>query len=398
MTEEGKEMVEQQSQEVALAGAKGMFAPERVFRAMVKNFIANRALIDKVIAERLKPGVDFYVIGKNKSLSKPGAESLVSSRGGLFPTEPQFMMLAEEKDDTTGHVTFTMKVELWSGGEKLGEGMGTATSRESKFKYNWLWPSQLKELGIDKEGLRSRTIKDKGVQYRIERDVDQLNDQRNPVLKMCKKRCYVDAALNVTGASRYFTQDLEDHPDFAHAIQEPPKTVDATVESVTTNAPEGREPESWGDAEWVARDEAIQAGGDVEGIPTSKKPAKWGPFKGKITVMRDRIRWPEPEPNLPPADLPEDIDAPTAAEVINAEKEEPEGPPPPPEDDDIPFESGAGPTPGQRQTCVEADARKAGIANLPKWLKDNNFGTLASVCKSENKFKLVCTALRGAAK
>ena len=49
-----------------------------------------------------------------------------------------------------------------------------------------------------------------GRRYRVPSSVNETFDAANTVLKMAKKRSFIDAVLTVTGASRIFTQDLED--------------------------------------------------------------------------------------------------------------------------------------------------------------------------------------------
>ena len=57
--------------------------------------------------------------------------------------------------------------------------------------------------------------------YRIENDNPQ--DLANTILKMAKKRSFVDGILTVTGASRIFTQDIEDINDIVSPPPEPTK-------------------------------------------------------------------------------------------------------------------------------------------------------------------------------
>ena len=46
--------------------------------------------------------------------------------------------------------------------------------------------------------------------YLVEARKDERATQINTLLKMAKKRSFVDGILSITGASRIFTQDVED--------------------------------------------------------------------------------------------------------------------------------------------------------------------------------------------
>lgn len=68
--------------------------------------------------------------------------------------------------------------ELWYGGVKVAEGVGTANSEEAK------WVSQYRNSTPD--------------------------SLANTIMKMSKKRAFMDAIIAVSGVSDMFTQDLED--------------------------------------------------------------------------------------------------------------------------------------------------------------------------------------------
>jgi len=80
---------------------------------------------------------------------------------------------------------YTIQCTLWSRkyGIKMGDGMGNCNTGETRYCKR-------------KDGSK------------ITRD--QIFTLKNTVLKMAEKRAFVDATLSVTGASRIFTQDVED--------------------------------------------------------------------------------------------------------------------------------------------------------------------------------------------
>ena len=120
---------------------------------------------------------------------------------------PRFELGKTEKPD--GHITYDVKCLLYQGEQVIGEGVGCCSSMESKYRWRWVFPSELPE-GSNKEYLPHRF--DKGfTKYRI--DNENPADQANTILKIAKKRAFVDAILTRTGASRIFTQDLEEEQE-----------------------------------------------------------------------------------------------------------------------------------------------------------------------------------------
>lgn len=129
--------------------------------------------IEGVVAKTLKPYVDYGVIPgcKKPSLLKAGAEKLAAHYG--FSTSISIENRFENYDKRL--VAYEVKVTVYdTAGKIIAEGIGAANSLERKFM--------------------------KG----------DFFSQINTVLKMCKKRAYVDAVLTATGASSIFTQDMED--------------------------------------------------------------------------------------------------------------------------------------------------------------------------------------------
>lgn len=125
----------------------------------------------------MKPNVDYGIIPgcKKPSLLKAGAEKLAAFFG--FSTSISIENRVENYDKRL--VAYEVKVTVYDATGKIrAEGIGAANSQERKFL--------------------------KG----------DFFSQINTVLKMCKKRAYVDAILTATGASSIFTQDMEDIANF----------------------------------------------------------------------------------------------------------------------------------------------------------------------------------------
>src|SRR5690554_4610453 len=134
----------------------------------------------KIMSELLEEGVDYGRIPgvKKLVLYQSGAQQL----GLIFNFAPEFVIMNSVTDFSKDPVYVSYEVKcLLSNRESgifMGEGVGSCNSYERKYRY-----------------------------YRDKIENKDLLDRQNTYLKMAKKRAYVDAILNVTGASRLFTQD-----------------------------------------------------------------------------------------------------------------------------------------------------------------------------------------------
>jgi len=216
----------------------------------------------KLSKDVLKTDLDYGIIpGVSKpSLFKPGAEKLRFVYG--LQTETICVDKIFEKDEEIPYIDYTYRTTVKSpdGSRILATSEGNANSYESKFRFVWVNEANLPE-GVDKDHLatRSNTIQEfafaiekaetggkygkpaeywekwqkaitdgtakkiqrktsigktmdgwemGGLSYRIENpDVIGL---KNTIMKMADKRSFVGAILKATGASEFFTQDVED--------------------------------------------------------------------------------------------------------------------------------------------------------------------------------------------
>lgn len=193
----------------------------------VGGIVARKEKILEVMRSVMRDGQHYGTIpgcGDKPTLYKAGAEILATT----FALAPKFKIT--RTDMQGGHreyeIVCTM-VHIPSGLE-LGEGVGTCSTMESK--YRWRKGSRSCPECGSSALLRS---KDKpewfcwrkkggcGVTFPVEdkriteQNTDRVEnpdiaDQYNTVLKMAKKRAQVDATLTATGASDLLTQDLED--------------------------------------------------------------------------------------------------------------------------------------------------------------------------------------------
>lgn len=178
---------------------------------------------------------DFGVIpgtGTKPALLKPGAEKLCS----FFGLEPDFHEVTEDCDWTgekhAGEPFYYIRysVKLRRGGRTLGVGEGSCNSWESKYRwrqgrrkcpkcgqeaiiagreeYGGGWLCWKKQNGCgatyqdDDPAIKSQTA------GRIPNP--DIADVVNTIQKMAQKRALVAAVLIATGASEFYTQDIED--------------------------------------------------------------------------------------------------------------------------------------------------------------------------------------------
>ncbi len=174
---------------------------------------AKLVLVQQFIKDVMVDGQDYGVIpGTDKpTLLNPGADRL----NFLYGYARRIASKEENKDFATGHYDATVRVQLIHKGTGVvvGEGEGSCSTYESKYRYRWAYESQLPK-GIDKTALQSQTFKSKKdadkeyTKYRVENP--DLYDVWNTVLKMAIKRGYVAATLTATGLSGVFNQNEEE--------------------------------------------------------------------------------------------------------------------------------------------------------------------------------------------
>lgn len=165
----------------------------------------------QVVHANLIVGQDFGVIpGTSKpTLLKPGAEKITK----LLGLCDHYIIIDRQEDWTKPFFRYLVQCKLVpvsNDGIVVSEGFGECNSMESKYRYRWVWPSELPE-GFDKTKTIRKLVdtrKGKATQYRIEND--DVFTQVNTLIKMAKKRALVDAALSAGRLSNVFTQDIED--------------------------------------------------------------------------------------------------------------------------------------------------------------------------------------------
>lgn len=126
----------------------------------------------QIIHQAVVPGHDIGIIpGTDKpTLLKPGAEKIVMMMG----LSSRYEIMDKVEDYDKGFFAYNLKCVLSRNGLDICEGVGNCNSREKKY---------------------------------VNQDPYSI---ANTILKMAKKRAYVDASLSVASLSDIFTQDIED--------------------------------------------------------------------------------------------------------------------------------------------------------------------------------------------
>lgn len=174
--------------------------------------------MQNVVQKTLKKGHDFgEVPGTSKpTLLKPGGEKICM----LFGLNPEYEFLQTTEDYDKEFFSYNIRCTLFRNGQPVAQGVGSCNSKEKKYRY----------INVDKipENYvgQSEEFTDKygRVKYKINNpDICSLV---NTILKMAKKRAFIDAVLQVASLSEVFTQDIEDMGDFIQQEQDATLTLE----------------------------------------------------------------------------------------------------------------------------------------------------------------------------
>jgi hypothetical protein len=159
---------------------------QEVATLTLKNVKDRVNLVHNILETVMKKGTHYGEVpgcGKKMVLLKPGADVLAMT----FRLVPRFVV--ERTDLENGHREYSVTCTMTGpSGEVLGQGVGSASTMEKKYRYR-----------KDDSGKKIEN--------------EDIADVYNTVLKIAKKRAHIDATLTVTGAADLFTQDLIDEDD-----------------------------------------------------------------------------------------------------------------------------------------------------------------------------------------
>ena len=166
------------------------------------------ATFQAVIQKNLKESHDYGVIagaGSKPTLLKPGGEKICM----MFGLNPEYDFLERTENYKDGFFAYNIKCTLYRNGSAVSQGVGNCNSMEKKYRYI---NSDTVPAGVDESSVEKITDKYGRTKYKIPKP--HIADLVNTILKMAKKRAFIDAVLQVASLSDVFTQDLEDIKDF----------------------------------------------------------------------------------------------------------------------------------------------------------------------------------------
>jgi ssDNA-binding Zn-finger/Zn-ribbon topoisomerase 1 len=210
----------------------GQVATMESFAMSPDAIIARKRTLALVMEKVMKDGTHFGKIpgcGDKPTLLKPGAEAISST----FQLCPKYDINKVELGN--GHREYELVCSLYTpDGSFVGQGVGSCSTMEGKYRFRKAG-HKCPECGKEETIIKGKQQYGGGwVCYnkkggcgakfpdgdeRIENqnigkvEHDNPADYYNTVLKMGKKRAFVDAVLTATGASDIFTQDIEDMPE-----------------------------------------------------------------------------------------------------------------------------------------------------------------------------------------
>lgn len=222
----------------------------------VDEIIAQVRLIQEVMGKVMQEGEHFGKIpgcGDKKTLLQPGAQKLTMT----FRLAPEYEI--QESNLERGHKEYRVICTLKSiqSGTFVGQGVGCCSTMESKYRWRSAarkCPKCGKEtiikgkaeygggwLCFGKKGGCGAKWPDGAAEIESQSEAkvehDNPADHFNTVLKMAKKRAFVDATITATAASDIFTQDIGDaeNDDDSHAQE-------STTTKPSTQKPQGQRP------------------------------------------------------------------------------------------------------------------------------------------------------------
>lgn len=200
------------AENVQMAVSQGYDITPGNIEAEISKAVKARQYLDILFDKLLQEKVDYDRIpGTDRpTLLKPGAEILCKV---FHLAQGKADMIEQHEDFDKGIFSYVVGMPLIhiDSGLQIAYGIGSANSYEKKYRYR----------------------KDRSSGMQIE-NTDPA-DQQNTLIKMANKRAFVDAVLKATGASRKFTQDME---DFAGSVESASTNQINFIKKLFGNIPE----------------------------------------------------------------------------------------------------------------------------------------------------------------
>lgn len=268
----------------------------------VAQVVEQREVIESAMKNAMTVGMHYGKIagcGDKPTLLQPGAQILAF----MFKLRPDYVVFEKDLPGDHREYRVTCKIYHQGSGLEVGQGVGICTTMESKYRFRnaakevtwfedtvppayWTLHRKAKEGSDDDKAQLHRWLStvfenmpvadigtkkdDRGVWRFVqfhggEGKVENPNisDLFNTVLKIGKKRAFVDAVITATASNDFFTQDLED-------IAENMKSVDVVTSADIAHMKKDMFPDAPGEGK------KAEAG---EPAKTTKEPSKPAPKK-----------------------------------------------------------------------------------------------------------------------
>lgn len=184
----------------------------------IANTMAKIQQMQNVVQKTLKKGHDFgEVPGTSKpTLLKPGGEKICM----LFGLNPEYEFLQTTEDYDKEFFSYNIRCTLFRNGQPVAQGVGSCNSKEKKYRF-----INVDEIPENYIG-QSEQITDKYGRTKYKINNPDICSLVNTILKIAKKRAFIDAVLQVASLSEVFTQDVEDMGDFIQQEQDATLTIE----------------------------------------------------------------------------------------------------------------------------------------------------------------------------
>lgn len=184
----------------------------------IANTMAKIQQMQNVVQKTLKEGHDFgEVPGTSKpTLLKPGGEKICM----LFGLNPEYEFLQTTEDYDKEFFSYNIRCTLFRNGQPVAQGVGSCNSKEKKYRF-----INVDEIPENYVG-QSEQFTDKCGRTKYKINNPDICSLVNTILKMAKKRAFIDAVLQVASLSEVFTQDIEDMGDFIQQEQDATLTIE----------------------------------------------------------------------------------------------------------------------------------------------------------------------------
>ncbi len=236
---------------------------EPVVDSEIADLVSSVSRVNKVFNAIMKEDIHYGVIPGTKKpvLLKPGAEKFAV----LLGVHPEYTLIEKELKD--GHREYRVTCYLKKDGNTHSEGMGLCTTMESKYRYREdkietvtdkpvpkeYWdkkkagaPSDVLSAMLGGSNCRAKKVDDRWVVIHVagtgtKVENQDIADTYNTVMKIAKKRAFVDAIISMTGCSDLFDQDLDDYLELEVNVITKPANKEA-VEDVKSEPVQKAEP------------------------------------------------------------------------------------------------------------------------------------------------------------